>query len=261
MKKLYFFLIILLVVLILAVSLSPSLKSHSSSAVYRMTEGTSSIMSRVGISFHKRFSFISNISDLRKQNESLVSKITGLEVDESRILELETENALLKKELGFLDQSERGTLIPARIIDREPTTFLDYFIVDKGTDDGIVARAAVTFNGVLVGQIKEVYKSSAKVVLITSKDSIVQAMLQDSRAGGILKGGLNGLSMENIISDTDYKEGEYIITSGLGGRMKAGILIGRAGKIQSGSSGIFKSIAVEPTVDLSTLELIFIEKK
>jgi cell shape-determining protein MreC len=43
--------------------------------------------------------------------------------------------------------------------------------------------------------------------------------------------------------------------------MKAGILIGKAGKIQSNSSGIFKNIAVEPIVDLSTLEIVFIEKK
>lgn len=261
MKRFYYLLITIIICSILAINFLPAARNSTRSGVFHLTTGTSTLLSDLSRSIHRKFAFIFNISDLKKQNEFLTEKITQLEVDESRMLELETENGLLKKELGFLDQSEKGSLVPARIIDREPTTFLDSFVVDKGSDDNIVPGAAVTYNGVLVGQIRDVYKNNSKVILITSKDSIVQAMLQDSRAEGILKGGLNGLFMENIISDTDYKEGEYIITSGLGGRMKAGILIGKAGKIQSSSSGIFKSIAVDPVVDLSTLELIFIEKK
>lgn len=260
MKKFYI-IILLLIVLIITINFSSGIKNKVTSGMYTLTQASSQAFSNFGRSIRKKFSFIFNISNLKKQNATLSAKLLELEVDKSRILELEKENSLLQKELGFLDQSEKGTLVPAKIIDREPTTFLDYMIVDKGSDDGIVTGSAVVFNGVLVGQIKDVYQNSAKIILITSKDSLVQSMLQDCRAKGILKGGINGLYMENIISDTEFKTGENIVTSGLGGKIRAGILIGQAGKIQSSSSGIFKTIAVEPAIDLSTLELVFIEKK
>jgi rod shape-determining protein MreC len=260
MKK-YFLFVLFLLACVLAINFSPLLKKQARSVLYRFMGGSSSIFSDAGKSLKQKISFIFQIHELKDQNQELTEKIITLQFDKSRITELEKENALLKKELGFLDQNEKGTLIPAKIIDREPTSFLDFVIIDRGSDDNVAEGSAVVYNGVLVGQIKEVYKNQAKVVLVTSKDSLVQVMLQECRAKGILKGGINGLYMENIISDTDYKEGEYIITSGLGGKMKAGILIGKAGKIQSNSSGIFKNIAVEPIVDLSTLEIVFIEKK
>lgn len=261
MKKAYFFFVALIGLFILALAFSSAFKGKMTSISYEKTTAGSNIFSDAGKFLKNKISFIFHISDLKKQNDELINKIVELQVDKSAINELETENRLLKKELGFMDQSEKGTLVPAKIIEREPTSFLDYFIVDKGKNDSIVLGAAVIYNGVLVGQIKEVFDTHSKVVLITSKDSIVQVALQDCRAKGILKGGINGLFMENIVSDTDYKVGEYIITSGLGGRMKAGILVGKAGEIQSNSSGIFKSVAVEPIIDLSTLELVFIEKK
>ena len=121
-------------------------------------------------------------------------------------------------------------------------------------------KMAVVYNGVLVGQVSVVYKTTSKVTLITSKDSMVQAMLQDSRANGLLKGGLSGLYLDNIVLDTQYKTGENVITSGLGGDIRQGILIGTAGKMQSYSSGIFESIEVNPLVDFSKLEIVFVEK-
>jgi len=206
------------------------------------------------------FSFIGQIAHLKQENDFLVNKITELEVDKSKITELEVENKTLKGELGFVSESGINELIPAKITMREPTSFLDNIIIDKGKNDGVREGTAVLSSGTLIGQVKETYNNTAKVVLVTSKDSLVQAMLQGSRSKGILRGGISGLFLENIIQDTEYSSGEYVVTSGLGGKIKQGILIGRAGKIQSTTSGIFKSIAVDPIADMSKLELVFIEK-
>lgn len=217
-------------------------------------------LSNISKDLSKTFSVFFKISQLKKDNERLANQLIGLQVDRSRVMELETENQLLKKELGFLDQAQKGSMVSARIIERDPTTFFDNIIVDKGSSDGIEEGMAVTFNGVLAGQVKEVYEKSSKILLISGRDSLIQVMMQENRSKGILRGGLSGLYIENIISDTEYREGEYIITSGLGGKMRQGILVGKAGKTEAGSPGIFKNIAVEPLIDLSTLELVFIEK-
>ena len=214
----------------------------------------------VGKSIDKTFAFIGDIGRLRQENNSLVDKITSLEVDKSEIADLELENKTLKEELGFTEANGVSGLIPAKITMREPTAFLDNFIVDKGKNNGVKVDAAVLSGGTLIGQISEVYDNSSKVTLTTSKDSLIQAMLQNSRSKGILRGGVSGLYLEDVTQDTEYQAGEYVVTSGLDGKMKEGILIGKAGQVQPTASGIFKNINVDPIVDMTKLELVFISK-
>ena len=83
-------------------------------------------------------------------------------------------------------------------------------------------------------------------------------MLQTSRAKGILRGGISGLILENITQDVEYEPGEYVVSSGLDGEIKPGILIGKTGSLESSTSDLFKNISVEPLFDLSKLELVFI---
>jgi rod shape-determining protein MreC len=204
------------------------------------------------------FSSISRISHLRKENAELSDKISSLEIDQSKITELEHENSLLKNELGYAETNQSESLLPARIVFRDPTSFFEYIKVDKGKNDGVKAGQAVISNGALVGQVSQVYDSESEVTLITSKDSLILAMLQDSRATGALRGGISGLVLEDVAQDVKYSQGEYVITSGLDETLKPGILIGRASGVHSSKSDLFQSITIEPIVDLSRLELVFI---
>ncbi len=256
MKKTKFF----LVILFLLVALAFPLKKAIDKFVVEKTRGAASGLSTAGRKTKSLFSAIFEISNLKKQNKDLSQKILSLNVDKSKISELEYENSLLKKELGYMESNKDYSVIPSRIIGREPTSFLDYVMVDKGKKDGVVGEAAVLSGGALVGQVKEVYENQSKVTLITSKDSIVLAMLQGSRSKGILRGGISGLVLEDITREAEYQPGDYIVTSGLDGQLKDGILIGKAGNLQSSSSELFKNISVEPVADLSKLELVFIAK-
>jgi len=259
-KKLRQLIIFIIIFLLLLVLFSPPFRQGVRGIISGSTKGIRSVLSVGSFGIKRNFSFIFKIKDLKHQNEELADKLLELEVDRSYTAELEIENKMLKNELGFLSDSEKGKLVPARIIQRDPIAFLDYIIIDKGANDGISAKAAVVYNNVLVGQVGEVFSTTARVILITSKDSMIQAMLQYSRSNGLLKGGISGLYLDNIVLDTEYKAGENITTSGLGGDIKQGILIGKAGKAQSYSSGIFKSIEVQPLADLSKLEMVFVEK-
>lgn len=211
-----------------------------------------------GQKIHHFFDFASNIANLRKQNEQLSSDLLKLNVDRSKINELEHENRLLKEELGFAEKNKDQKLLPVKIVGRDPASFLDHVIIDKGEKDGVVVGAGAVSGGGLIGQVSEVYPNQSRVTLITSKDSMILAMLQNSRSKGILKGGISGLILENIVQDTEYEVGEYIITSGLDGELPPGILIGKTGLLESSSSDLFKNIYIEPFCDLSKLEIVFI---
>lgn len=238
----------------------PSFRTKARSATTKVFSVVTIPLNSLGDKIKSEFSFVTNIRKLRQQNEELAAQIVSLQVDKSQTEELKNENELLKKELGFISGEESSELIPAKIIQRDPVNFLDKIVIDKGSSSGIAEKMAVISSGTLVGQITAVDTESSTVTLITSKDSMVQAMLQNSRAKGILKGGISGLYLENIMQDTDYAVGENVVTSGLGGDIKQGILIGKAGSLESSSSSIYKTIEVEPIVAISDLELVFVQK-
>lgn len=257
-KRNYSYLPIVFAVIILALYIP--FQSQAKRVGSGIFAGTLSAFSAGGTKIGGWFSFVGHISKLRSENEFLSNKLTEMEIDKNEIAELRNENALLQKELGFIEANKEETLLPSRIISREPTTFLDSVLIDKGEADGVAKGMPAISGGVLIGQVSEVYPNQARVLLITSKDSNILAMLQDSRAKGILRGGIAGLVLENIMQDVTYEPGENVVTSGLGGDMPPGILIGKTGKIESATSDLFKNISVEPIADLSKLELIFIKK-
>ena len=251
--------ITLILAIVLAIILPFVLPSTRKYIINNTTEVSSGLKTS-GTFLGNFFGFFSSVNKLENQNKELSDKLSSLEVDRSKIEELEHENSLLKKELGFTQENQSLEMIPSKIVGKEPTNSLDYIIVDKGKNEGVKEEAAVISNGSLVGQVKEVYDNSAKIVLVTSKDSKILAILQESRAQGIMKGGLSGLILEDIVQDVNIKEGEYVITSGLDGKIPQGILIGRAGKLESSSSDLYKNVRVEQIVDFSKLEIVFIVK-
>jgi len=258
MSKKYIFIIFLFLSVVL-VAFSP-VRIKLSETIISATGKSSKKLSSSGSSFRSIVDSVSSIKTLRKQNEELTAKISSLEVDRSKIAELEHENSLLKQELGFSENNKDLSLLPATIIGREPTSFLDHVTIDKGGNEGIKKGMGAVFGGALVGQVSEVYNNQSKIVLITSKDSIIQAMLQNSRSKGLLRGGISGVVLENIVQDVNFETGEPVLTSGLDGQLKPGILIGKTTAIESSTSDLFKNINVEPIADLSRLELVFVIK-
>jgi len=259
-NRLKMLVVTVLVGVILALAFSPLFRIKTSSFFYKSTSGISNSLENFGYRIKNTFSFWTNISGLKKQNEELGQKITSLKVDSSQIEELKNENSLLKKQLGFIEPDKTNALIPAKIIARDAATFTDEIVIDKGSKDNIKSGMTVVSSNIFIGTIKDVMSTTSTILLVTSKDSIVQAMLQNSRSKGVLRGGISGLYLDDITTDTTYTIGENIVTSGLGGDIPAGMLIGTAGKLESASSSIFKTISVEPLANISSLELVFVKK-
>lgn len=258
MKKSNTYLLICLVVV--AVALIPTSRNFLVKIGVKAVRPIESFFSSLSFSSRGFFYGLSQISDLREQNSELSDKLRLSQISQSELEELKAENQILKKQLGFKEVIKERDLIPSKIISREPTSFLDHILIDKGEKDGISAGLAVVSDSALVGKVTEVYSSESKVVLITSKNSIIQVMMQNSRVMGILKGGLSGITLENIPQDIEIAEHEMAITSGLGGGIDQGILIGEISGQRSSKAEIYKVLNVQPTVDFSKLEIVFIIK-
>ena len=259
MKRRRIIIWLVVTIAIIVVFLIPSVISRKSSdSILAVTKPISRVLVSTGRKIASIFSVIAEIGNLRKDNQRLAEDLVRAKVDSVRLTELEIENSELKKQLEYKEAHPEMKLILTNVVGLDPTNFYDTIVVDKGTNDGITQGMAVISLGVLVGKIDQVSGESSRVLLITSKDSIIQVMLESSRTTGILKGGISGMTLENIPLDTPVAEGENIITSGLGGKLPKGILVSRAGREISAKSDIFKTIEVKSPIDFSQLESLFI---
>jgi rod shape-determining protein MreC len=87
----------------------------------------------------------------------------------------------------------------------------------------------------------------------------VAAQVQRGRAGGIVKGSLDGrLTMEFVSQETTVKAGDVVITSGLGGVYPKGLVIGEVTEVERDTSALYQSIALEPGGDLAGLEEVLV---
>lgn len=207
------------------------------------------------------FEAIASIKDLNLENERLHDEVRKLESEKADLIEQGKENEILKKQLGFVEESKDLNLLPAYIIGRAPNSFLQYLILNKGEKDGVKVGQTVISEGLLVGKIIEVSSSTSKVFLITNPTGAVPALTQETRGSGLAKGEVGyGLVLEDVPKDINIAQGENVLTSGLGGDYPKGLLIGKIEKIISSSADIFQKASLKILTDFSKLEIVFVIK-
>ena len=159
----------------------------------------------------------------------------------------------------------RGTgtgdsFIAANVFAREPNNLQDRIAIDRGRADGLQENMIVlTKQGSLVGTISRVLDNVAWVTLITDPSSAVSGLIQDSRVQGVIVGAADGtLTMEFVEETADVKEGDLVLTSGIGGRHPTGELIGQIINVERSAQELFQTVRVQPLADLSRLEGVLV---
>lgn len=214
---------------------------------------------RSSASVRKTILVIRDLKAAPAENQELSSQIAQLLTENARLKEVDYENSLLRSELKLSSSQPNRKLVGGRIISRSTFSFLDVITIDRGTKDGIKADQPVTLNGALIGKIISVGSGTADVELITSSNAITQAQLQNSRVTGVIRGGIRGLVLDYVPQDTPVTPGETVVTSGLGGNLRAGLLIGTVIDVISKKNDVFQSISIKPAVNISRVDWVFVE--
>lgn len=178
----------------------------------------------------------------------------------NRYEELELENIRLKKFVNFSDLVP-NTYVAAQIIARDPSPWFKTIMIDKGLSDSLVKGSPVMVSEGIVGQIIEVSKNYSRVLLITDRNSAVDALIQNSRVRGIVKGNNeDNCSFVYALRKDEVKEGEMIISSGLDQIFPKGLKIGRVLKVTQAHSQLFQDITIETSVDFDKVEEVLVLK-
>jgi len=208
--------------------------------------------------------FFLNFSDVKEQNKELINKNQDLESKLSTYSDLKEENDRLRGILNFAEERNDYNYIACDIKGYSGGNFLDGYIVNKGTNDKIQKGMIVIAAQGLVGQVTSVGSNWSIIQSLANENIAVSVMVESTRdATGYLKGfkdskNRNLAKVYDLPMDSEVKEGDVIMTSGVGMIYPKEIRIGEVISVEEDKVKVMKSAVVKPYVDFNKLEELFI---
>lgn len=191
------------------------------------------------------------LSELQAENDEL----------RARVVELEEDAQSAERLQGLLDLRDTNNLqsTAARIISGAYDSWSSTVTIDKGTSSGVSAGMPVTASSGVIGQVIDSGLNTSTVRLLTDENSSVSAMIQSSRAQGMLTGSVTGqLTLTLIGSDESVEVGDVVVTSGLGGVFPKGLPLGEVTSVESSPGALYLDIVVEPFSHAESYEEVLV---
>src|SRR5262245_22683279 len=201
--------------------------------------------------------------DVKHDNDRLRAENARLFEDNNRLLGAATENRRLRRLLQLRDEL-RGNLLSAQVIGKEVSPYfrVTRVVLDRGERDRVRPGMPVLTADGLVVQIRRTYSKYADVLLTADKTSAIDVVVQRNGARGMLKG--TGAEenyicqLEQLSRDDDVQPGDVVVTSGLGQRFPASILVGEIKEVVKREYGLYQEATVVPAVHFSRLEEVLV---
>jgi len=221
-----------------------------------LQSGTATIGRTVSGTWHG----VGELFRARRDAGELAERVRELEQQLARLDETELENARLRKLLDFRETLQ-GDLMTARVIGRDATGLARTLVIDRGDADGVVKGAAVLAPEGVVGQVFLASHHAARVLLLTDHNSGVDALVQRTRARGIVEGTIDdGCGLKFVKRTEDVQPGDLVVTSGIDGIFPKGLPIGQVAAVDKRGQGLFQYAEIAPRVDFSQLEEVLVTR-
>jgi rod shape-determining protein MreC len=205
--------------------------------------------------------FVDDYVDLlgvRAENRRLRRRIAEIESENLQFREALVASGHLARVASMRDEIEIP-MLPAEVVGLDVSPWFRSVLVDRGTKHGVLpGHPVITHDGV-VGVVTATSAHAAKTMLLLDRQSSVDALVQRSRARGMVRGvGRERLEFEFVVRDSDIALGDEIVTSGLGGVYPKGLRLGRVAELREAGGRLTRIAILEPAVDLGQLEQVFV---
>ena len=212
------------------------------------------------------FADVNNLQETFEENKNLKKELDKLAETQVELATVRKENEELKTELELHSTLNDYDLITGSVIARTPDRWIDQIVIDRGSSHGLVKGMSVMSNNGLIGRVSEVSPTSSKVTLLTApaESSVLtsaEVVLEDKVIFGVIDAydaDRKKLVMEQIISTEEIKEGDEIVTSGLGGVVPRGLLVGQVAEVTLDRHGLGQRVYVEPAADFDNIRFVTI---
>lgn len=218
-----------------------------------VANGVSSALDRASTSY----------DDLVEENQQLRQQVTELTNQLSDYYQYKQENEQLKNFLELKTTNPDFKFAYGSVVSRDSSDLFYSFRVDKGSLDGVKVNDPVVTEEGLVGWVSSASAMYCNVTTILSPNCNISALDKVSRDSGVVTSdaaladqGLVRLSyLEN---DHNVKEGDMIVTSGIGGIFPKNLLIGEAKEVKSSDTDVSLYVTIEPYVDIKNVKDVVI---
>lgn len=190
---------------------------------------------------------------LRAQNAELQRQVAVLQAEG-------TDNQALRQALDF-ERTYGRSMEAAQVVGRGPDGFSITLEIDRGSSDGVRPGMVVVTGAGLVGRVSEAGPHAAIVETLADPQSRVNAFLSRSALEGTVAGGPDALQMAiNPRFGVTPADGEWAITSGVGGGYPRGLVIGLITSVDRQDAATTAGAKVMWVNDPSVLSVVLVIK-
>ena len=205
----------------------------------------------VGSFISDRFSVIFTRGDMAEENAQLKEHIQELEKEltDAKLSARDlTELRRLSESLNYSGLQTSYQIITADVIALDESNVFNVFTVNVGAKDGVKVNNVVVDGDGLIGRIMTVGNSWAKVISAIDENNKVGFQVYRSPEWlGVLQGdGYGGLTGYMLDETAAVREGDRLITSGIGGIYPQGITVGKVTNVELNLDAPLKTVTIEP---------------
>lgn len=215
-------------------------------------------MTAVGDRVSQLTSGFGDSSRLRAENDQLKAQNAELQRQLAQLQAQGLDNQDLRQALDF-ERTYGRSMVAAQVVGRGPDGFSMTLEIDRGSSDGVRQGMVVVSGAGLVGKVTETGPHAAIVETLADPQSRVNAYLSRSALEGTVAGGPDALQMLiNPRFGVTPADGEWAITSGVGGGYPRGLVVGVVASVTHRDSATNDSARVTWVNDPSALSVVLV---
>ncbi len=199
-----------------------------------------------------------NLLNIKRENRELKAQNSELKAQLAAMTELKLENERLNQLFAF-KQKNKMDLLAAKVIGRDLSSDHATIMIDRGRNDGIKPMQAVMTIEGAVGYVFRVDAGTSRIMLITDRYSVIDGIVQRSRARGLVEGkSFDACLLKYVNKSADVVNGDLIVTSGLDGIFPKGLPIATVELVNKKPYTVTLDVELKPVVNPNKVEELFI---
>lgn len=189
--------------------------------------------------------------ELINEIETLKSELLIHQRKLQQMANLAAENVRLRQLLNASELLQDRVLI-TELIGVSPNPLSHKVFINRGVNAGVFKGQAVLDAYGLVGQVIEVASDSSTVLLVSDATHAIPVQVNRNGVRAIAEGtgDLNRLSLRHVSSNTDIRQGDLLVSSGLGERFPVGYPVAVVESVVQDPGRAFLTVVAKPMAHL-----------
>lgn len=208
--------------------------------------------------------FFLRYEDVKLENEKLLIENIELQARLRNYDSLKEENVRLKDMFAIKERQSQYDYLGTNVIGTSGGGIISAYIIDKGEDDGLQTGMAMMTEEGIVGQVTETAKTWSVVETLSSENISIHVTTSEDRSNsGILEGHIGSgqrqmAKISYLPMDSTIKEGDNVVTSGLGKFYPPDIFVGKVVKVTEDKGNLMKTAIIETAVNFNDSRILYV---